>query len=177
MNFIHDVNSQWKALAAKSGLAIDNDTNTKIIVDDIFSWGKTLDEALLYIECQLQVCQSYRLSLSLCKHHIFPKRFEFVGIIVCSDGNRPTMSKHQLLKHWPQPEIIRDVAKIVGFAQFYSKFIPQFELRISPLHDLTTKFEYTDPVTPHWSPDAQQLFEDIKQSILSNPCILHFNHQ
>ncbi len=60
--------------------------------------------------------------------HIFPKRFEFVGIDVCLDGNRPAMSKHRLLKHWPQPEIVRDVVKLVGFAQFYSKFIPQFKL-------------------------------------------------
>ncbi len=177
INFIHDVDSQWKALATKSGLVIDNDTNTKINVDDIFSWGKMLDKALLYIECQLQVCRSYCLSLSLRKSHIFPKFFKFVGIDMCSDGNRPTMSKHQLLEHWPQPEIVRDVAKIDGFAQFYSKFIPQFELRISPLRDLTTKFEYTDPVTLHWSPKAQQSFEDIKQSILLDPCLLHFNHQ
>jgi hypothetical protein len=177
INFIHDVDSQWKALATKSGLFIDNDANTKIILDDIFSWGKTLDKALLYIECQLRVCQSYRLSLSLCKSHIFPKRFEFVGIDVCSEGSCPAMSKHQLLEHWPQPDIVRDVAKIVGFVQFYSKFIPQFELQISPLCDLTTKFEYTDPVTPHWSSEAQQSFKDIKQSILSYLCLLHFNHQ
>ncbi len=119
INFIHDINSQLKALAAKSGLVIDNDTNTKIIVDDIFSWGKNLDKELLYIERQLRVCLSYRLLLSLCKSHIFPKRFEFVGIDVCLDGNRPAISKHQLLEHWPQPEIIHDVAKIVGFVQFY----------------------------------------------------------
>jgi hypothetical protein len=66
--------------------------------------------------------------LSLRKSHIFPKRFEFVGIDVCLDGICPAMSKHQLLEHWPQPEIVSDVAKLVGFAQFYSKFIPQFEL-------------------------------------------------
>jgi hypothetical protein len=117
------------------------------------------------------------LSLSLRKSHIFPKRFEFVGINVCLDGSHPAMSKHQFLKHWLQPEIIHDVAKIVGFAQFYSKFIPQFKLRISPLHDLTTKFEYTDPVTPHWYPDAQRSFKDVKQSILLDPCLLRFNHQ
>jgi hypothetical protein len=87
------------------------------------------------------------------------------------------MSKHQLLKHWPLPEIIRDVAKFVGFAQFYSKFIPNFELRISPLHDLTTAFEYTEPATPHWSKDVQCTFDDIRQSILSDPCLLRFNHQ
>jgi hypothetical protein len=73
--------------------------------------------------------------LSLLKSHMFPKLFEFVGIDVCLDGNRPAMSKHQLLEHWPQPEIVNDVAKIVGFAQFYSKFIPQFELQIVPLRN------------------------------------------
>jgi hypothetical protein len=29
INFIHDVDSQWKALAQKSGVVIDNNTNTK----------------------------------------------------------------------------------------------------------------------------------------------------
>jgi hypothetical protein len=52
------------------------------------------------------------------------------------------MSKHQLLEHWPQPKFIRDVAKIIKFAQSYSKFIPQFELQIAPLCDLITNLEY-----------------------------------
>ncbi len=177
INFIYNVNSQWKALAAKSGLEIDDNTNTKIIVNDIFSWGKTLDEALLYIECQLQVCQSYCLSLSLCKSHIFPKRFEFVGIDVCSSGNRPAMSKHQLLEHWPPPETICDVAKFVGFAQFYSKFIPNFELWISLLCNLTMKFDYMEPATLHWWMDAQHAFDEIKNSILLDSRLLCFNHQ
>ena len=85
--------------------------------------------------------------------------------------------KHQLLKHWPQPEIVRDVAKIVGFPQFYSKFIPQFEIRIAPLRNLTTNFEYMEPVTPHWNTAAQESFKNIKQSILLDPCLMHFNHQ
>jgi hypothetical protein len=128
INFIHDVDSQWKVLAQQSGLVIDDDTNTKIIVNDIFSWSDLLEKALLYMECQLCVCQAYRLSLSLRKSCIFSKRFECVGIDVCPDGNRPAMSKHRLLEHWPQPVFIRDIAKIVGFAQFYGKFIPQCEL-------------------------------------------------
>ncbi len=177
IQFIHDVDSQWKALAVKSGLVIDEDTNTKIIVDDIFSWAESPEEALKYIECQLWICLAYRLSLSLLKSHIFPKCFEFIGIDVCLDGNRPAMSKHQLLEHLPQPEIVPDVAKIVGFVQFYSKFIPQFKLQIAPHHDLTTKFEYTDPVTPHWTSAAQDSIEDIKSSILLDPCLMRFNHQ
>jgi hypothetical protein len=65
INFNHDGDSQWKAIAQQSGLLIDNDTNTKNIISDILSWAKLLDEALLYNKCQLRFCQSYQLSLSL----------------------------------------------------------------------------------------------------------------
>ncbi len=177
ITFIQDIDSQWKAMAQQKGLIIDDDTNTKIIVNNIFSWEKSLSMALIYIECQLRVCQAYQLSLSLQKSHIFPKCFKFVGIDVCSDRNCPAMSKHQLLEHWPQPETARDIAKIIGFAQFYSKSIPQFELWIAPLCDLTTKLEYTDPVSKHWTTAAQDSFNNIKQAILSNPCLKHFDHQ
>jgi hypothetical protein len=136
-------------MAQQKGLIIDDDTNTKIIINNIFSWAKSLSMALIYIECQHCVCQAYQRSLSLQKSHIFPKRFNFFRIDVCSDGNCPPMSKHQLLEHWPQPETVHDVPKIIGFAQFYSKFIPQFELWIAPLCNLTKKLEYTNPVFPH----------------------------
>jgi hypothetical protein len=87
------------------------------------------------------------------------------------------MSKNQLFEHWPQPETVRDIAKIIGFAQFYSKFILQFELWIAPLCNLTTKLEYTNPVSPHWTTAAQDLFNDIKQAILSDLCLKRFDHQ
>jgi hypothetical protein len=99
IQMIHDLDSAWKALAEERGLTIDDDTNTNIIVDDIFNWAKTFCEALLYMECQLRICKAYCLSLSLKKSHFFPKRFEFVRIDVSADGNRPAMSKHDLLRH------------------------------------------------------------------------------
>ena len=87
--FIHNVDSMWKDLARLCGLTIDEDTNTNIIVNDILSWAKTLMSALLYMECQLRIAQSQQLSLSLKKSKLFPQRFEFVGVDVCADGNRP----------------------------------------------------------------------------------------
>jgi hypothetical protein len=93
ISFIHEVNSQWKAITQQNGLIINDNTNTKIIVEDIFRWAKSLEMALFYIECQLCICQAYQLSLSLRKSHIFPKRFEFVGIDVCSNRNCPATSQ------------------------------------------------------------------------------------
>ena len=177
VNFIHDVDSQWKLLARSLGIDIDDDTNTRIIIDDIVSHGRDIPISLLYMECQLRVCLAYHLSLSLRKSFIFPTRFEFVGNDVCPEGNRPAQSKHQLLESWPQPEIVRDIAKFIGFAQFYSKYIPHFELWVAPLRALTTNHEYTDQVSPIWTDACHQSFDNIWHAILSDPCLAHFNHR
>jgi hypothetical protein len=56
INFIHDLDSVWKEEARLNGIPIDDDTNTKIIVDDIVSWAQLLEYALAYMRCQLKVC-------------------------------------------------------------------------------------------------------------------------
>jgi hypothetical protein len=61
INFIYDINSVWQKLATERGVQIDEDTNTKIIVNDILSYAKQLLGALTYMECQLIVCLAYRL--------------------------------------------------------------------------------------------------------------------
>jgi hypothetical protein len=37
INFIHDINSVWKELTKQHGITVDDDTNTKIIVNNIVS--------------------------------------------------------------------------------------------------------------------------------------------
>ncbi len=75
INFIHDINSVWKEFAQERGVPIDNNTNTKIIVDDIVSWAKVLDFALIYMECQLKICQAYWLSLNFAQEPYFSVAF------------------------------------------------------------------------------------------------------
>ena len=63
--FIHDLDSTWKSLAHERGISINEKTNTNIIVDEIFSWAPTFEKAIEYLKCQLDVCISQNLSLSL----------------------------------------------------------------------------------------------------------------
>ena len=177
ISMIYNLESQWKALATSVGITVGDNTDTRIIVDDIVSHGPTIDISLLYMECQLRICKAYCLSLSLKKSFIFPERFEFVGNDVSPDGNRSAQTKHQLLESWPHPTIVRDIAKFIGFAQFYSVYIHHFELRITPLREITIKSEYTDPVGPLWNDAAQRSMDDLKEAILSDPCLMHFNHK
>jgi hypothetical protein len=174
ITMIHDLDSVWKRLASEKGITVGHTVDTKIIVDNILSWAKTFPQALRYIACQLIICKAYRLTLSLRKSHFFPKRLEFVRINVSPDGNRPAMSKHELLKHWPIPEFVRDVASFVGFLQFYNKFIPHFEVRIEPLRRIMER-EYTELVGDLWTSAAGETFDDLRNAILCNPCLHQFN--
>jgi hypothetical protein len=111
-------------------LCLTNHSKHKKHCDNVFSWSDLLEKALSYMECQLHVCLTYQLSLSLRKSCIFSEHFDFVGIDVGLDRNFPAMSKHQLLEHWSQPKFVRNVAKIVRFAQFYGKLIPQLSFEL-----------------------------------------------
>ena len=112
------------------------------------------------MECQLRVAQSQNLSLSLKKSFIFPQRVEFVGVDVCADGNRPAQSKHKLLHHWTTPEVVRDIAKFVGFMQFYSGFIPNFKVRIMKMHSIMLQ-DYDTPLGVLWDATAKAEFDDM----------------
>ena len=177
ISFMHDLDSTWKSLAIKQGIKIDDSTNTRLIVDDLFSWSRTFQMFLQYFECQLIICQSQNLSLSLKKTHINPQRLEFVGIDVSQDGNRPAMSKHQLLQTWPDPTTVRDVASLVGFAVFYASFIPHFETRVSRLRTIMKDYDYTDDIKPHFNDAAKAEWEDIKSALLADPCLARFDHR
>ena len=176
IRMMYDLNSQWKALVMSVGITIGDDTDTRIIVDDIVNHAPTNYISLLYMECQLRVCRAYCLSLSLKKSFIFPQRFEFFGNDVSPDGNRPAQMKHQLLESWPHPEIIRDIDKFINFAQFYCIYIHHFELHIAPLREITIKSEYSNPVALLWTDAAQRSMDDVKDDILSDPCLMRFNH-
>jgi hypothetical protein len=84
------------------------------------------------------------------------------------------MSKHELIKHWPIPELVREIASFVGFLQFYSKFTPNFEIRVEPLCRLMDR-EYTKRVGDLWTSEVQTTFDNLCGLILCNPCLGRFD--
>ena len=76
---------------------------------------------------------------------------------------------------WPLPKLVHNVAKFISFAQLYSRFIHHFEICIVLLYKLT-KLEYTESDASHWLPVAQAALDDMKEAILSDSCLLHFDY-
>ncbi len=85
------------------------------------------------------------------------------------------MSKHQLLHHWPSPVIVCNVAKFVGFMQFYSCFIPNFKVRIAPLCELMRE-EYNEPLGAKWTLIPITAWKDMRESVLKDLCLCQYDH-
>jgi hypothetical protein len=51
ISFVHDIDSIWKELTKSLGVSIDDNTNTRIIVDDIVSWADNFRHSLIYMHC------------------------------------------------------------------------------------------------------------------------------
>jgi hypothetical protein len=49
INIIHDIDSVWKEEAQRQGVTVNDDTNIKIIVDDIVSWADNIPHAPTYM--------------------------------------------------------------------------------------------------------------------------------
>jgi hypothetical protein len=116
-----------------------------------------------------------QLSLNLKKCHLFNKRFEFVGHDIAEDGNHPAESKFDLVRRWPNPTIIRDIAGLRGFCVFYSCYIPFMEVKCQNLRKLCT-LEYETKVSPEmWTLECQDEWSFLKNSILSDPCCTQYD--
>jgi hypothetical protein len=83
---------------------------------------------------------------------------------------RATVQQHQLLQRWPLPLIVHNIAKFVGFMQFYSSFISNFEIRIMPLCKILRE-DYTMPLGDMWTSEASAAFDSVHHAILNNPCL------
>ena len=89
------------------------------------------------MEAQLEVSARRRHSLSLPKSSFFVERVEFVGVNILPSGNMPERSKHDLLRKWPKPKDIHNVASYIAFGMFYMKCISRFEMKVKLLRELT----------------------------------------
>ena len=85
------------------------------------------------------------------------------------------MSKHQLIQHWPDPVVVRNISSLISFAIFYSAFISLFKTRVSRLRKIT-RLEPTATVKPHFNQSARTEWDDIKQALISDPCLARYDH-
>ena len=178
ISMMFDINTEWQDLAVKNSATINEDTNSKLIVDDVFSHAINEDSAFKYIESQFIIAGILRLSFSLPKCRFFVERLDFVGTDIRIMYNIPSKSKFELLKTWPKAVDVRAGASFVAFGMWHSKWIPYFEVKVQPLRTITNTNKWDTKITPElWTKEAEASWKFVIEVIISDPYLARYDHR
>lgn len=81
----------------------------------------------------------------------------FLGFIVEQGRLRADPAKIKAVVEWPMPKTRRELQRLLGFANFYRRFIWEFSKVALPLTNLTSPKQWFQ-----WPPAAQRAFDRLK---------------
>jgi cleavage and polyadenylation specificity factor subunit 1 len=159
------VKREADALFAQRFPGSTSSVGCKQIIDDSILWSISAIMLIHYLRCYREVHVKYRISFKGKKCTFFLVRFEWIGLDVCTDGNRPAQSKFALIREWKSPTHATGLSSFLGLVGFYSRFIPTFEQLCQPLRQLLRKF-YRKPFPDGaWTAVHSSCFAALKSSI------------
>ena len=134
-------------------------------IDDISIFSLTWDTHILTVLTRLQ---SSGLTLQLPKCLFGAKTCEFLGHRIGPGYISPQQAKVDAVANFVRPVRKKDIRSFLGLAGYYSQYIPRFSCIAAPLSDLT---RIQGPDIIEWTPECQQAFKSLKQSISSQPTL------
>ena len=141
-----------------------------VYFDDILIPGKTLEECVQKVHAVLSRLIEFNVQVNYSKCKFFENEIEYLGHVVSSDGIAPCKSKVNALLNAQAPKDVLSLKSFLGLINFYSKFLPNLQSSLYPLHLLTKKNEKFI-----WSKDCQEVFEKCKIMIAKSPILAHYD--
>ncbi|GJP49509.1 hypothetical protein CLOM_g8708, partial [Closterium sp. NIES-68] len=120
-----------------------------------------LDDILIYSRDMKQHVEHLRRS------KFALEKVQFLGHMVSAQGVHVDPKKIEAVRRWKTPENVKELQQFLGFANYYNRFVPQYEKIAAPLTNLLKKN------TPYkWEPKHQEAVEQLKQALTSAPVLI-----
>ena len=141
-----------------------------VYIDDIMIFTKTddlkkHDEIVLEVLCRLEENDLY---IKPEKCTFCTTEVDFLGMIVGKDGIKMDQEKVKAVLDWPVPSSVKGVRSFLGLANFYQRFIQDYEQVTRPLNDLLKK-----DVTFEWKEVQQHAFDTLKEKFTTAPILAY----
>ena len=108
-----------------------------IYMDDLAIGAHSVNDLDHKVRLVLQRFRNLGLSLKLSKCDFGKQEVEFLGMIVGCGCICMDPAKLSAIATWPPPKTVKAVCALLGFCNFYCKFIPGFSNLVAPLTALT----------------------------------------
>lgn len=138
--------------------------------DDILIIGKDDVELLNRLQKVLEKLKTVGLTVKTEKCEFFKDKIQFLGYEVSKDGLKIPKSRINALQNIPPPTNVTELKSYLGMVTYYAKFVPNMATIASPLYKLLTKDNKWK-----WEEKQIQAFNKIKDIILSDKILVHYN--
>ena len=145
----------------------------EVVADDIMVVGFGDTHTLYHdtnLDAVLKRCMERNLKLNDQKVRLCLTEVPFIGHRLTPEGLCVDPSKVRAIQDMPPPHDVAAVRRLLGLAQYLSKFLPHLSDITKPLRELTKK-----EVVWAWDPAQQQAFENLKKAVSSTPVLHYYN--
>ena len=143
---------------------------TACYLDDIIVTGHTEEEHTRNLREVLQRLLGAGIRLGREKCNFYQGSVTYCGHTISKDGLKKTKQLVEAVLAAPVPKSPNEVRAFCGLAGYYRDFIPNLSSIQKPLMDLTLK-----DATWNWSSDQEKAFKAIKDIIVKDVTLVHFD--
>jgi len=127
-----------------------------VYLDDVITYGRTLEEHNTRLEVILQALRKANLKLKPSKCHIAQKELKVLGHIVSEEGIKVDPDKVKAVREFSTPNSKTKVRSFLALCNFYRRFIKGIATVAKPLYLLTEKERLFK-----WDDDCQIAFNKL----------------
>ena len=134
-----------------------------IYLDDIIVFSKTPEEHIERLRGVLEKLSAAGLRLQLSKCEFFKSRITYLGHIVTKDGIETEKKKVIAIQEWLIPKTLTEVHNVLGFMNYYCKFIPKYAQIARPINQLVSgENANKKKALVEWNEECQEAFNRLK---------------
>jgi len=137
---------------------------------NIIIYSDNKNDYIKLVQKVLDRLEQHDLAAAWKKSVFHQDEVEFLGYIVTTSG--VTMSDRKVKRDqiWAHPRLVKEVEILIGFANFYRRFIQDFSKVCKPI----TGTLKGNPKDFHWGREQQEAFEELKRRFTTAPILSHF---
>ena len=138
-----------------------------VYLDDILIFSRTRESHQATVLEVLRRLQENDLFCKPEKCKFFQKETEYLGFLISHNQIRMDPAKVQAILEWPDPLTIKQIQELLGFGNFYRRFIEGYSELVRPLTSLLRKGRVFE-----WGEEQKETFRRYKEKFRDAPVLI-----
>ena len=139
-----------------------------VYMDDILIFSKTKEEHIQHLNEVLTLLEQHKYYVNKKKCHFFQTEIKFLGHTVSAHGLQVDPDKIAVIKNWQRPTDKTSIRSLLGFGNYFRRFIYRYSEMVLPLLELTKQNTPTI-----WTDACDHAFTSLKTAIINAPVLKH----